>query len=378
MKIGFDSKRAFHNKTGLGSYSRNILRILSDRYPEHEYLLYTPSITDNITDFNKVINKPNVTPIEPKGILNNVIKSYWRSSGIKKQLIDDQINIFHGLSNELPKGIYSSNIQFIITIHDLIYLRHPEYYKPIDRVTYEKKARYGCNKASHIVAVSEQTKKDIIDLFGINKDKISVVYQPCDPVFIQKYSADESEKIRETLQLPSKYILTVGTIEERKNALNIVKAMARLDMDDLNLVIVGRKTKYFNKVQAAITQHGLGRRVKIFQDLSNHELAHVYSGAQLMIYPSVYEGFGIPIIEALNQRTPVITTKGNCFSEAGGPNSKYIDHDNVDEIADAIREVIDNDDLRTMMIQKGYEYVQRFNDDVIADEIMKIYLKWNK
>ena len=250
MKIGFDSKRAFHNKTGLGSYSRNVLRILSVHHSEHEYVLYTPSITETTGDFAEVVEKPNVKSVEPKGLLNNILKSYWRSFGIKSQLKDDKINVFHGLSNELPGGIYGSGIHSIITIHDLIYLRKPAYYKPIDRITYEKKARYGCKMASHIIAVSEQTKRDLVELLDVAPDKISVVYQPCDPIFRKESDAEALKAVKSKFNLPDKYILTVGTIEERKNALNIVKALSEVGSDDLHLVLVGRKTKYFDLINA--------------------------------------------------------------------------------------------------------------------------------
>ncbi|NQY67336.1 MAG: glycosyltransferase family 4 protein [Flavobacteriales bacterium] len=373
MKIGFDAKRAFHNKTGLGSYSRNIVRILCKNYSNQEYHLYTPSAEKPIGEFHEALNKDNVIVKEPIGFFNNLVKSYWRSTGILNQLNEDNIDIYHGLSNELPTGINDTEIQSIITVHDLIFLEHPEHYKKIDRVTYEHKARHGCQNANLIIAVSEQTKKDIIKHFDISPEKIKVVYQPCDPVFQKHPSPEAVKETLKKLKLPDNYILNVGTIEERKNSLRVVQSLSKLKASDIHLVIIGRKTSYFKKVEKAIIELGLSERVHIREGISNQQLAHVYSGSKVMIYPSQYEGFGIPIIEALYQKVPVITSTGGCFAEAAGPDSAFVDSNSIEELSNAINNILSTEEIRINMITKGFDYVQKFNDDIIASEIMKLY-----
>lgn len=165
MKIGFDAKRAFFNRSGLGNYSRNLLRALSLYYPDNQYLLYTTSKNTslfNLTDQNFIIK-------EPSGFLNKRLKSYWRSFSLTKQVKRDELNLFHGLSHELPYNIHKSGIKTVVTIHDLIFLRFPGLYKTFDRRIYLKKFKYACKIADLIIAVSKQTANDIQEFFGIDK-----------------------------------------------------------------------------------------------------------------------------------------------------------------------------------------------------------------
>jgi len=170
MNIGFDSKRAFFNNTGLGNYSRDTIRILGKYFPSNKYFLYTPKIiTNNRLNFIRESN--NYFVRSPKNILNKIFKNYWRTKNIVKNLIDDQIDIYHGLSHELPLGIEKTNIKSIVTIHDLIFIRFPHFFSSIDRKIYKYKCKSACERASKIIAVSNQTKRDIIQYLKISEKK---------------------------------------------------------------------------------------------------------------------------------------------------------------------------------------------------------------
>ena len=173
-------------------------------------------------------------------------------------------------------------------------------------------------------------------------------------------------------KLPQQFILNVGTIETRKNALLIVKAIKKCDT---KLVLIGKKTKYNDEIEDYIQQNRLHDKVQIISGLTSIELAIVYQLATIFVYPSIFEGFGIPIIEALYSKTPVITNKFGVFPEAGGPNSIYIDPENADELAQKINYLLNNESVRNEIAEKGFEFVQKFNDDRIAKSIHKIYLK---
>jgi len=172
MKIGFDAKRAFYNKSGLGNYSRSTIELLTKYYPSHEYVLYTPSTEDAIK-----FNIPEkVKTFEPIRFFNKVFKSYWRTFQISNRISEHKLDVYHGLSGELPnKAHKKANTKLIVTIHDLIFLRFPELYKPIDRKFYYQKAKYACEIADRIIAISEQTKSDIIQFLGVEESKIDVV-----------------------------------------------------------------------------------------------------------------------------------------------------------------------------------------------------------
>src|ERR1051325_4033137 len=193
MNIGFDAKRAFLNASGLGIYSRTVIKALVNTFPQHNYSLFTPKKSKSL--FSEFISKhKNASIILPKGIINENLSSRWRSYGITKQLTGS--DVYHGLSNELPFNINKYKGKKIVTIHDLIFLRHPKLYPLIDRKIYNKKFRSACELADTIIAVSEQTKKDIIESYKIKPKKIEVVYQSCDDVFYKERSSEEVNKIK--------------------------------------------------------------------------------------------------------------------------------------------------------------------------------------
>lgn len=367
MRIGYDSKRYFLNKTGLGNYSRDLIRILEEYYPENDYIKYTPKVKENLPEDN--------TTKLPRGPLSILFPSIWRNNWIVKDLVKDNIQIYHGLSGEIPQGLENTSIKSVVTIHDLIFLKFPELYKTIDRILYNQKFKYAVNNADKIIAISEQTKKDIVEYYNIDANKIEVIYQGCHPAFKKKKSQEEKERIRTKYNLPKSFLLNVGSIEPRKNALQIVKAIKNIDIP---LVIIGKETKYSAQIQQYIQEKGLQHRVHILQGFTMDELACIYTMADIFIYPSKYEGFGIPIIEALYSGVPVITTNSGVFPEAGGPFSYYIDPENTEEIGYAINSILSNNSMRNEMIEKGLEYVKRFNDETLAKQWQELYLSLRK
>ena len=368
LRIGFDAKRAFHNKSGLGNYSRGVIDLLAKYYPQNQYFLYSQSGKSN---FNST--KPEKTLIRnPEYLIDRLFPALWRSYGITDQLKRDKIDLYHGLSNEIPLNIHISSISTIVTIHDLIFMRFPKLYKAWDRRIYEKKFRYSCKVADRIISISDQTKYDIVNYFEINENKIETVYQSCNKIFKEKANLNKGEKIKLKYNLPQEYILYVGTIEKRKNLLNVIKAL-KISNTDIPLVVVGRPTNYLDEIKKYIADNRLNHKINFYHDVPTTDLPSIYQEAKLFIYPSVFEGFGIPIIEALYSGTPVITSKGSCFSEAGGPDSIYIDPYSPEEISDSIVKVLDDTNLQNKMITMGMSFVKKFDDAIVADNIMKVY-----
>ena len=367
MILGFDAKRFFHNKTGLGNYSRDLIRILAHYYPENTYLLYNPKpkkINRIEIDGKIIIEK---LPIKNS---NKKFTSLWRLFNITSQIKADKVAVFHGLSGEIPIGLNKSGTKTVVTIHDLIFMRYPELYTFFDRKIHYYKFKYAANKADLVIAISEQTKKDIVEYLKIKPEKIKVIYQGCSPVFKAEISKEFIEITRTKYNLPSNFILNVGTIEKRKNILSAIKAIKNIDVQ---LVIIGKKTAYYNEISNYISENKLEDKIIFLENVALKELAAIYRMAQIFIYPSIFEGFGIPIIEALYSRTPVITTKGGCFEEAGGKDSIYVDSLNVIEIRNEIYNLLNNPEKQESMKIKGFNFVQQFNDDVIATSLMNTY-----
>jgi glycosyltransferase involved in cell wall biosynthesis len=363
MKIGFEAKRVFHNKTGLGNYSRDLVRMISSYYPKTELYLYNPKQAKKELFTYKAENIVEKTP-------DTLFKNYWRQKGVVKDLVNDKIDIFHGLSGEIPSGLKKKNIKSVVTIHDLIFMRYPSLYSFIDRKIHYLKFKKAAKNADLVIAISEQTKKDIIEFLKIEEQKIKVVYQGCQPIFKTKISSDELVKVKNKFKLPNEFLLNVGTIEERKNALSIVKSIKNIDT---TLVLIGKKTEYTEQIHSYIKDHNIENKVMFLKDITSNELASIYQLATVFIYPSIFEGFGIPIIEALFSKTPVITTNSGVFPEAGGPNSIYINPNNIEEMEKQIQLLLENKTLRNEMSEKGFEFVQKFNDEIIAHNLMEIY-----
>lgn len=367
MKLGFDAKRAFLNRTGLGNYSRWLIDALQKHYADNEYFLYTPGTNLKIYD-------PEITPkLVVRTPAPSVVKSWWRRKGIVTDLKRDHVDIYHGLSHELPIGVNNGGIKTVVTIHDVIVLRFPEYFKLLDRLIYKNKLKHACKVADRIVAISEQTKRDTVELLGVNPARIEVIYQSCDDAFGIKATPEQITEAQATHQLPTKYLLTVGTIEERKNLLLIAKALKQVK--DIPLVVIGKPTPYLEVVKAYLQQNKLSDRVIFLHQVPFAHLPAIYQQAACLIYPSRYEGFGIPVLEAITSGVPVIAATGSCLEEAGGPDSLYVSPDNHSDLAEKINLVLNDETLREKMIAKGLAYSRNFDDRKLAAQYMALYQK---
>lgn len=371
MKIAFDAKRALYNRTGLGNYSRFVINGLAAAFPEHAYCLYAPGKGQKALR-NQLSPVPSVQYAYPEGWVNSLFPSLWRSKRIVKDLQRDGIELYHGLSNELPAELAKSGIPSLVTVHDLIFLRYPHLYKPIDRKIYTYKFRQACLQADKIIAISRQTRQDILSFFGIPEEKIEIIYQGCDPVFGQPAAEPVKQAVKEKYQLPSSYILYVGSIEERKNLLLLVQALKDLK-EDLPVIAVGRWTPYVKTIEAYIEENHLTDRVRLLHTVSYSELPALYQMATLFVYPSFFEGFGIPILEAQKAGVPVIAAVGSCLEEAGGPGALYTDPTNPSELRGLIETILNDPKLAETMRHTGWEYGRRFAPLQLAEEMMSLY-----
>ena len=371
MRLGFDAKRAALNRTGLGNYSRYVVDILAKNSTSDEYLLYTPKVKPN-GFLDSLLKIKTVSVKLPDTFLGEKLKSLWRSRGIVSQLKRDEVELFHGLSNELPFGIQHSGIKSVVTIHDLIFRCHPEFYKPIDAYIYDLKFRYACFVADKIIAVSECTKRDIVRFYGTDPSKIEVIYQGCDAFFTQKASKEKLLEVQEKYKLPNEFILSVGSIEARKNLLLAVKALLHTDTK-IPLVAVGKRTAYTTEIERFVEENNLQKRVILLHDVPFADLPAIYQLGKLFVYPSLYEGFGIPLIEAIHSGLPVIGATGSCLEEAGGPDSVYVNPYDEKELAAAFDRILSDNVLQSKMIESGSEYVKRFDEQIQAAQIKQLY-----
>lgn len=368
MRIGYDAKRAFLNSTGLGNYSRWLIKSLASFYPDNTYLLYTPKVKAN-SHYHFLSENDNTRTITPK---SKTLTSWWRTKSIVYDLQRDGVELYHGLSHELPYRIDRSGIASVVTVHDLIFKRFPQYFGRVSRAIYGAKLRYACRVADKIIAVSQRTKDDIVELLNISPKKITVVYQGCDAAFKIPCIPAQKQAVLKKYNITGDFILSVGTIEERKNLLLIIKSFAMVKQQ-VKLVVIGRQTRYAEAVKKAIHRYRLTDRMIFLEQVDFAHLPAIYQSAKAFVYPSRYEGFGIPVLEALNSGTPVIAAKGSCLEEAGGPDSLYVDPDNETELAEKINLLLSEEALRERMIASGRAYARNFDDDKLAAQLMAVY-----
>lgn len=379
MQIAFDAKRAFHNGTGLGHYSRTLIRSLATLYPQHHYWLLNPKPGRHFT-----YSEPTLHEVRPTQVLHQALSSAWRSRWCKQWLTQHPIDLYHGLSHELPIGIERTGIATVVTMHDLIPERYPAQYTWIDRQTYHHKFLSACRRADRIIAISEQTKADILHYYSIDEKKIRVCYQSCDPRFYATVSTEEKDRIRKKYRLPEHYFLSVGSVIERKNLLQGCKAINLLQQKlDIPLLVIGGGGAYKRKVQQYVREQGLEKKIRFLSDepslkndpdfISARDFPALYQQATALLYPSYFEGFGIPVLEGLSSKVPVITSDRSCLPEAGGPGAFYIDPDSPESIATALYTTATDKARVQQQVELGWEYAQRFTTSLTTEAVMNVY-----
>lgn len=373
MNIAFDAKRIFHNTTGLGNYSRFLLRTLIEYAPENNYLLssYHEGERALYEEFleHRAVSLLTAPKTYPFG------EALWRNFGQKKLLREWDVDVYHGLTNELPMGLWGKNrrMRTVVTIHDLIFYHHPEYYPLVDRYLYKFKYLESARHADLVIAVSERTKYDLMKLVGIPEEKIMVVYQGCSRRFAHIPPIKE-EWVRRHYQLPGDYLLYVGSIEERKNLLLAIEALALLPKE-VHLVAVGKKTPYADRCDREARRLGVEKRVHMLYGIDDDTLLGLYRGAKVFVYPSRYEGFGIPVIEAITAHVPVVAATGSVLEEAGGPASLYTDPDDAEMLAGMISQFLFDENFRRDAIQQSSAYIRRFSPKQISRSLRDAYSK---
>jgi len=370
MLIGFDAKRFFLNRTGLGNYARNTVRALEKYYPENRYFLYTPKTGDNahLPGPKSIVRTPGPEP----GKLGAAL---WRTFFLTRSIKKDNLDIYHGLSHELPAGIRKAGCRTVVTVHDLIFMRIPELYSYIDARIYKKKYKRSCQAADLVVAISKSTKNDLLEFFHIPEKKIRVAYQSCDPIFFSKSGSKALQKTRQKYGLPREFILYVGSLAPRKNIHNLIHALGSMGKENAPcLVLAGQgKKDYIRQAMHIARQNKVEDNIRHLSGIPSSDLPCLYQAAQLFIYPSVYEGFGIPVLEALASGTPVITSDNSCLREAGGPGSQYMDPSSPEDMARSIKKILEDRELSREMVREGEKYARNFTPQKTAEEMMRIY-----
>ena len=372
MIIGYDAKHIACDNTGPGNYGRTLVNDIAEAAtPDIMFNLYTPERGDAALR-RQIMPRQSVKFVYPEAGMNPVAKALWRTRGMVADLVRDGVRLYHGLSGELPVGVKEAGIKTVVTIHDLIFMRHPEWYSWIERKIHAWKFMKTCHEADRIIAISECTKRDVMLYGDVPADKIDVIYQSCGSRYKMREGEKKMQEVHTDYMLPERYIVSVGTVEERKNVLLAVKAM-RLLPDDVSLVIVGKATPYCEKVKRYVAQNGLSDRVMFLHNVPADDLPAIYQMAEACVCPSRYEGFGLPVIEAIQSGLPVVACTGSCLEEAGGNATLYVGPDDVYGMADAMKQTLKGAPGRDGRIAAGRQYISRFENNNVAQQVLSVY-----
>ena len=372
MRIGFDAIRALRNTTGLGNYARGVLRGLHTMAPQHALHLYSPKPPEN--QFRDLPAELDAGLHLPEDSGTPLARATWRTFRLGRAVARDRIALYHGLTHEIPRDLPKTGIPSVVTFADLIYERHPGYFTRFDRWSYRWRYRWSARHATAIVAISDQTRKDLIERYRIEENRIAVVPPARDPAFSEVVSGAAKAAAQAKYDLPPEYLLSVGTLEPRKNQRILLQAIAALrESEALRLVLVGRDGGSLNELHALRQQLGLGHRVVIRTDVTAADLPAVMQNAAVFLYPSIAEGFGMPIVEALSAGVPVIAAAGGCLVEAGGPGSRYVAARDAGQWAAVIADLAPDSAALAQMRTTGLEYAREFDSARVAARLLGVY-----
>ncbi len=285
----------------------------------------------------------------------------WEQLSLPTELRRRHVDVFHSPVNILPHRLPCASV---VTVHDLAFVHYPQYFRPARRLYQRFFTSRSARAATVVVAVSESTRRDLIERFGADERAVRVVYPAIDPDFRPVRDADALAAFKARHGLPERYLLFLGTIEPRKNLLTLLEAYARLLSscpDTPPLIIAGAKGWYYQAVFDRVRSLGLERHMAFAGYVVREEQPLWYSGAELFVYPSLYEGFGLPVAEALACGTPVVTSNVSSLPEAGGEVAIAADPNEPDGLAHAMHSVLSTPGLRERTHVEGPQWTQRFS-----------------
>jgi len=367
MKIGIDISQLAFPGTGVGTYTKNLVENLLRIDQENDYVLFYSSLRREIKGEELKIENNNVK-LKNYRFPPLFLEILWnRFHFLSIEKFTGQLDVFHTSDWLEPPA----KCPKVTTIHDLAIFKYPEAFSPRGGhnivSNLKRKLEWVKKESRVIIAVSENTKNDVIEILGISPKRIKVIYEACDEIFMRKRSQKEIEEVKKKYKISGDYILGVGTLEPRKNLKRLFEAFSLLtESVPVKLVVTG-KVGWGESIEKLKIKN---EKLKILGYVPKEDLAPLYAGAQVFVYPSLYEGFGLPILEAMACGCPVVTSNISSMPEVAGKAAILIDPKNIEDIALGIKKAIEK---RDELIREGFERVKNFSWEKNAKETLKIY-----
>ena len=364
MKIGIDASRiTVLQRTGTENYSLCLTRALAKVDTSNRYVLY---FRGRAVSFD---NPRFSTQVIPWPFL-------WTQGGLAWECLMHPPDLVFIPAHTLPV-LRRPSLKSVVTIHDLGVRYLPQYHQFPQRLYLDKAVRYAARHATHLIAVSEATKKDIIARFGVSEKKITVVYEGVEQTkFKIQNPKSKIGEVRRKYNIRGEYVLFVGTVQPRKNLRRLIEAFSKVGGEDTQLVIAGKPGWSFEDIYSAPSDFGVARRVQFLGHVSDQDLPALYWGSRCLAFPSLFEGFGLPVLESMASGVPVVTSNVSSLPEVGGNAAVYVDPYKVASIASGLHEVLTGSmRFRQNLISKGFLQVEKFSWEKAARETLAVFEK---
>ena len=340
-----------YRQAGIHHYIKQLLNHLpiSD---DLQYFVFTSRGGKDHLDIGRI---PRETRLNTENPLTRII---WEQLVWPIESAYSRLDMLHSMAFVTP--LWRTVSKTIVTVFDLSFIHHPERYSPLKRLYLQTQTRRSCRQATTVIAISESGRQDIHKLFGVPLERIEVVYPGVDPIF-QPASAEAIAQFKKEKQLDRPYILHVGTLQPRKNIPMLIEAFAQLRHPSMELILVGGKGWLYDEIYARVEQHGLKNHVRFMGYVPDTELPLWYNGATALVFPSVYEGFGMPVTQAMACGTPVITSNTSSLPEVvGNAGMMFNPHDSA-ELVSCLDRIINDSQFASQLKTQGFEQVRQFS-----------------
>lgn len=361
MRIAIDASRATHRRrTGTEGYSLEIIRAMIARGDDHQYCLYFRDEPPH-----------DLLPAYPN-VEHRVIHQprLWTHIGLGPAIRHDRPDVFFVPAHVIPwPGV--GGIPAVVTIHDLGYLRFPGSHPLVDRLYLGWSTRHSAGTACRVIAISQATADDLVNLNGIPREKVRVVYSGVSD------KPQDAPAAQQRFGIPGPYILHVGSLHPRKNLARLVEAFALVKdtLGDLALVLAGRPGWEYDQLLETIDGLGLAGRVILPGYVSDEERAALYHGARVYVFPSLYEGFGFPVLEAMVQGVPVVCSNTSSLPELVADAALTVDPLDIQGLAAAIRRLLLDEPLRQHLVERGLERARLFSWKACAQSTLEVLIE---
>jgi glycosyltransferase involved in cell wall biosynthesis len=382
MRIGIDVTSAVRQGAGIGRFTREIIRAYLALDPVHEHVLFAatgelPSATieQRLSYITELAHHSRLSTFRFP-LSDDWLHRVWHRARLPVPIeaLMGRMDLFHEPDFVLPPTL--PRTPTLLTVHDLTFIRDAESALPKLRRYLNRVVPRSVARATHVLADSLATQNDLIELFRTPAEKITTLYGGVDAHFCPVRDPERLAAVRAKYNIgPEPFILGLGTIQPRKNYQRLAQAFANLkfQISSLKLVIAGGKGWLYDSIFAEVKRLGLQDHVMFPGFVDDDDLPALYSAAALFAFPSIYEGFGLPVLEAMACGTPVVTSNTSSLVEVGGDAALLVDPANVDALADAMRRILQDADLRQQLVKRGFEQARRFTWEKAALQLKEIY-----